>query len=67
MSLSYHPLHLTDMSVYAIAVHRGLALLILLVLLQHGSELVGRLVAAKPVPSLRILNQLIDPPKGAAP
>jgi hypothetical protein len=42
-------------------VHRGLALSVHPIPLRHGSELVGRLVAAKLVPSLRILNQSIDP------
>jgi hypothetical protein len=61
MSLSYHPLHLVDVSVCTIAVHRGFALLVRYVLLQHGSKLVGCPVAAEPVPSLRRLNQPIDP------
>jgi hypothetical protein len=67
MSLSYHPLRLADMSVCAIEMHRGLALLVLLVMLRHGSELVERPVALEPVPGLQILNQPIDPPEGAAP
>jgi hypothetical protein len=62
MSISYHPLRLADVSVCTIAVHRGLALPVHPVLLQHGSELVGCLVAAEPVPGLLILNQPIDPP-----
>jgi hypothetical protein len=33
MSLSYHPLHLVDVSIRVVAVHRGLALLVLPVLL----------------------------------
>jgi hypothetical protein len=41
MSLSYHPLHLVNVSVHAIVVHRGLTRLILPVLLQHNSKLVG--------------------------
>jgi hypothetical protein len=56
MSLSYHPLCLADVSVRAVAVHRGLALPVHPVPLRHGSELVGRPVAAKPVPGLLILN-----------
>jgi hypothetical protein len=67
MSLSYHHLHLMDMSVRAVAVHRGLALPVQPVQLRHGSELVGRLVAVESVPCLLILNQPIDPPEGAAP
>jgi hypothetical protein len=67
MSLSYHPLHLADVSVRTVAVNRGLAMQVRPILLRHGSELVGCLVATEPVPSLRILNQPIDPPEGAAP
>jgi hypothetical protein len=48
-------------------VHRGLALLVHPVPLQHGSELVRCPVAAELVSGLRILNEPIDPPKGAAP
>jgi hypothetical protein len=33
MSLSYHPLRLVDVSVHAVAVHRGLALLVQSILL----------------------------------
>jgi hypothetical protein len=49
MSLFYHPLHLTDVSLHAIVVHRGLALP---VPLRHGFELVRRPVAAELVPGL---------------
>jgi hypothetical protein len=67
MSLSYHPLRLADVYVYAVAVHRGLALPVHPVPLQHGSELIERSVAAELVPDLLILNQPIDPhPEGAA-
>jgi hypothetical protein len=62
MSLSYHPLCLADVSVCAVAVHRVLAHLVLSVLLRHGSKLVGRPIAAKSVPGLRILHQPIDVP-----
>jgi hypothetical protein len=62
MSLSYHPLCLADVCIYAIVVHRGLALSVHPVLLRHGSKLVIRLVAAEPVLGLLILNQPIDPP-----
>jgi hypothetical protein len=67
MSLSYHSLCLTDVSIYTIAVHRGLALLVRLVPLGHGSELIGRPLLAEPVLGLQRLNQPIDPPEGAAP
>jgi hypothetical protein len=63
MSLFYHPLRLVDMSISVIAVHRGFALS---VPLQHGSELIGCLVAAELVSGLQILNQPIDHPEGAA-
>jgi hypothetical protein len=59
MSLSYHPLRLADVSIHAVAVHQGLALPVLLC---HGSELIGHLVAIEPIPGLLILNQPIDPP-----
>jgi hypothetical protein len=62
ISLSYHPLRLADVSIRAVAVHRGLALSVHPILLQHGSELVGRQVAVESVPGLRILSQPIDPP-----
>jgi mRNA-degrading endonuclease toxin of MazEF toxin-antitoxin module len=62
MSLSYHPLHLADVSVRVIAVHRGLALLVCPVLLRHGSELDGHPVAVELVPGLQRLNQQIDLP-----
>jgi hypothetical protein len=62
MSLSYHLLHLADVSIHIIAVHRLLAHLILPVLLRYGSKLVGRPPATEPVPGLRILNQPIDRP-----
>jgi hypothetical protein len=62
MSLSYHPLHLADVSIDTVAVHRGLALPVHPVLLRYGSELVGHLVAAEPVPCLWRLNQPIDLP-----
>jgi hypothetical protein len=61
MSLSYHPLRLANVYVYAVAVHRGLALPVHPVPLQHGSELIERPVAAELVPDLLILNQPIDP------
>jgi hypothetical protein len=64
MSLSYHPLHLANMSIRAVAVHRELALPIPL---RHDTEFIERPVAAEPVPGLLILNQPIDPPEGAAP
>jgi hypothetical protein len=67
MSLSYHSRRLADVSICTVAMHRGLALSIHPVLLRHGSELVGRPVAAEPIPCLLILNQPIDPPEGAAP
>jgi hypothetical protein len=51
------------MSVRAVAVHQGLALLVKSVLLQHGSELVGRPVAIESVPGILILNQPIAPLK----
>jgi hypothetical protein len=57
LSLSYHPQRLVDMSVHTIAVHQGLALLVLLVLLQYGSKLVGCPVAVELVLGLQILNQ----------
>jgi hypothetical protein len=62
MSLSYHPLHLADVSVRVIAVHRGLALLVCPVLLRHGSKLDGHPVAVELVPGLQRLNQQIDLP-----
>jgi hypothetical protein len=62
MSLSYHPLRLVDVSVLAVAVHRGLALPVQPVPLRHDSKLVGRPVAVEPVLGLLILNQPIDPP-----
>jgi hypothetical protein len=52
MSLSYHPLRLVDISIRAVVVHQGLPLPVLLVLLRHSSELMGRPVAKEPVPSL---------------
>jgi hypothetical protein len=58
MSLSYHPLHLMDVFVRAVAVHRGPALP---VTLWHGFEIVRRPVVTEPVPNLWILNQPIDP------
>jgi hypothetical protein len=61
MSISYHPLRLADVSIHTVAVHRGLALPVLPILLQHSSELIGGLVDAEPVPGLLILNQPIDP------
>jgi hypothetical protein len=61
MSLSYHPMCLADMSAHAIVVHRGLSLPVLPILLQHGSELIGLLVAIELVLGLQILNQPIDP------
>jgi hypothetical protein len=61
MSLSYHPLRLVDVSVLAVAVHRGLALPVQLVPLRHDSKLAGRPVAVEPVLGLMILNQPIDP------
>jgi hypothetical protein len=68
MSLSYHPLRLVDVSVLAVAVHRGLALPVQPVPLRHDSKLVGRPVAVEPVLGLLILNQPIDPPlEGVAP
>jgi hypothetical protein len=67
MSLSYHPLRLVDVSIRAIVVHQGLALLVHAVPLWHGSKLIGRPVVAEPVPGLQILNQPIDPAEGAAP
>jgi hypothetical protein len=62
MSLSYHPLHLVDMFVYAVVVHRGLALPICLVPLRHGSEPVERPVAAELVPGFWRHNQPTDLP-----
>jgi hypothetical protein len=50
MSLSYYPMHLADMSIYAIVVHRLLAQLVLQV----------PCPAAELVPGLWILNQPID-------
>jgi hypothetical protein len=67
MSLSYHPLHLADVSIRAVAMHRGIALLVQPIRLRHGSELVGRSVAVEPVLGLLILNQPIDPPECANP
>jgi hypothetical protein len=67
MSLSYHPLILVDVSVHAVAVHRGHALSVQPISLRHGSELVRRPVAIEPVTGLLILNQPIAPPDGAAP
>jgi hypothetical protein len=63
MSLSYHPLHLVDVLIYTIVVHRGLALPVQPVLLRHGSKLIGCLVATEPIPGLWILNQPIAPLK----
>jgi hypothetical protein len=60
MSLSYHSLRLADVSIHAIVVHQALALPVRLVLLRYDSKHVGHLVAAEPVPGLRILNQLIN-------
>jgi hypothetical protein len=60
MSLSYHPLCLVDVSIRAIAVHRLLGHLVLPVSLRHGSKLVGCPKATEPLPSLRILYQLIN-------
>jgi hypothetical protein len=62
MSLSYHPLILVDVSVHAVAVHRGHALSVQPISLRHGSELVRRPVAIEPVTGLLILNQPIAPP-----
>jgi hypothetical protein len=62
MSLSYHPLCLVDVSIYAVAVHRLLAHPVLPILLQHGSTLVGRPPAVEPVPGLWIFHQPIDIP-----
>jgi hypothetical protein len=62
MSLSYHHLCLEDVFIHAVAVHRGLSLLVLPVSLQHGSKLIGRPVATEPVLGLWMLNQPIDPP-----
>jgi hypothetical protein len=62
MSLSYHPLRLADVSIRTVTVHQGLALPVILVLLRHGSELVGCLVTDEPVPGLWILNQPINHP-----
>jgi hypothetical protein len=61
MSLSYYPLRLADVSICAIAVHRGLALPVHPVPLRHGFELLGRPIAAEPVLRLIILNQSINP------
>jgi hypothetical protein len=63
MSLSYHSLCLTDVSINTVAVHRGLALSVRLVPLGHGSELIGRPLLAEPVLGLQRLNQPIDPLK----
>jgi hypothetical protein len=48
--------------VHTVVVHRLLNHSVRLVPLRHGSKLVGRPPAAKPVPGLRILNQPIDRP-----
>jgi hypothetical protein len=60
MSLSYHPLHLADVSVHAVAVHQLLAHLVVPFSLRHSSKLVRCPPAIEPVPDLRILNQPID-------
>jgi hypothetical protein len=52
MSLSFHPLHLANVSVHALVVHRGLALPVHPVPLRLDSELVGRPVVAEPLPGL---------------
>jgi hypothetical protein len=62
MSLSYHPLHLADVSVCTIVGHQGLALLVHPIPLLHDSELVGHPVAAELVSGLLVLNQPIKPP-----
>jgi hypothetical protein len=62
MSLSYHPLHLADVSIHSIVVHRLLAQPVLPVLLRHGSKLVRRPPAVEPVPVLWILHPPIGVP-----
>jgi hypothetical protein len=62
MSLSYHPLHLADVSVCAVAVHILLTYPVLSVPLRHDTKLVGCPIAAESVPNLRILRQPIDVP-----
>jgi hypothetical protein len=62
MSLSYHPLHIANMFVYAIAVHQLLTPPVLPVPLQHGSKLVRRPPTAEPVPDLWIFHQPNDVP-----
>jgi hypothetical protein len=62
LSLSYQPLHLADVSVHAVVVHRLLAESVLPVSLKHGSKLVKRPPATEPVSGLRILHQPIDYP-----
>jgi hypothetical protein len=62
MSLSYHPLHLADVFIRTVVVHRGLDLPVRPVPLWHGSELIGCLVAIELVPGLQKLNQPIDLP-----
>jgi hypothetical protein len=64
MSLSYHPSRLADVFVRVVAMHRWLALP---VPLRHDYELIGWPVATESVSDLRILNQAIDLPEGAAP
>jgi hypothetical protein len=56
MSLSYHPLHLADVSIRAVVVHRGLALRVHLVLLEHGSELIRCLVASEPTTGMTMCH-----------
>jgi hypothetical protein len=67
MSLSYHPPCLADVSISAVAVHRGLALPVLTVPVQHDSKLIGCPVVAEPAPGILILNQPINPPGGGGP
>jgi hypothetical protein len=63
MSLSYHPLCLVDVSVHAIEVHNLLAHLVLPVLLQHASKLVGCPPVVETIPCLQILHQPIGVPR----
>jgi hypothetical protein len=59
ISLSYHPLHLVDVSVCVVVVHQLLAHPVLPVL---NSKLVKRPIVVEPIPGLRILHQPTDRP-----
>jgi hypothetical protein len=61
-NISYQPLGLADVTAHAIVVHRCLALLVVLVPLQEGSELRKHPPLTHHVPGLRIFDEPIDLP-----